>query len=92
MNTLEYTFVNLGFLLSLIIVVARYVFKVGDTEEGTSLFGWVTIFAFQIVNLASSEETLGDLALISRTTAILVTCGIFLILFISSYREAAKYV
>ena len=90
---LIFSIVNIiGFLLSVGILIFRYLFKLGDTEEGTSLFGWVTIFAFQLVNIASSEETLGDLALFSRTTAILITCGIFLILFISSYREAARYV
>ncbi|MHA2366524.1 MAG: hypothetical protein ACXAC7_21385 [Candidatus Hodarchaeales archaeon] len=86
---LIFSIVNVGgFLLSLGILIIRYFFKLGEEEEGTSLIGWITIFAFQLVNLASS----GELALFSRTTAVLVCCIIFLFLFISSYNEATKYV
>lgn len=77
-----------GFLLSLIVLVSRYFLQVDVSEEETSIFGWLTIFAFQAVNIASS----GDFALFSRTIAIFITCGIFILLFFSSYREAARYI
>ena len=86
---LIFSIINIvGFLLSLIILVTRYFLRVDTSEEGTSIFGWLTIFAFQAVNIASS----GDFALFSRTIAIFITCGIFIILFFSSYREAARYI
>lgn len=88
-HRLIFSFVNIGgFLLSVGLVVVRWFFRYEDDEEGTSLWGWLTIFAFQVVNLASSSEV----AVLSRSSAIGITCIIFIVLFITSYRAASKYV
>ena len=78
----------LGFLLSIIVIILRYYLRGQHLEEGTGLLGYVTIFIFQLVNILSSHA----ISLLSRTSAILLTSIIFIILFISSYYKALKYV
>jgi hypothetical protein len=74
-----------AFLVNLILLFLRWFLQIyQDTETGTSIYAWITIFIFQLVNVASE-----DIQLISRTGAILLTCGVFIILFYLTYRKVS---
>ena len=86
---LLFSIVNIiGFLLSLVLIIFRWLLRSEYTETGTGIIGWITIFAFQLVNILSSEE----IAIFSKTSAIVITSIIFIILFINSYSKAIKYI
>jgi hypothetical protein len=88
-HQLIFSIVNIvGFFLSLILIVLRWLTRSDYEETGTGLVGWITIFAFQLVNLLSQ----GNYAILSQTTAIVITSLIFILLFISSYVKATKYI
>ena len=75
-----------AFLFSVALLFIRWLLNISqDSETGNSLYAWVTIIIFQLVNIAS-----GDIQLISRTVAILLTCVIFMGLFVLTYKEVSK--
>ena len=75
-----------AFLLSIGLLITRWILNITqDSETGNSLYAWITIIIFQLVNIAS-----GDIQLISRTVAILLTCVVFMGLFVLTYREVSK--
>lgn len=78
----------IGFILSIVVILLKWSLRKEHTEEGTGLLGWFTIFIFQFVNILSSQSV----ALFSRTFAIILTSLIFILLFISSYNKALKYI
>ena len=87
-HQLVFSAVNvIGFFLSLILIAFKWFTRSDYEQAGTGLIGWITIFAFQLINLISQ----GKFAFISQTTAILLTSLIFILLFISSYVKATKY-
>lgn len=77
----------LGFFLGLILIALKWIMRTDYEETGTGIVGWITIIAFQLVNVFSQSS----FKLISQTTAILLTSLIFILLFISSYVQASKY-
>ena len=88
-HQLVFSAVNIiGFFLSVILVAIKWVTRADYEETGTGIVGWITIIVFQLVNIFSQ----GSLKIISQTTAILITSLIFILLFISSYIKATKYV
>ncbi len=78
----------IGFFLSLLLLAMKWFMRYDYDQAGTGLVGWITIVAFQLINLISQ----GKFAFISQTTAILLTSLIFILLFISSYIKATKYI
>ena len=87
-HQLVFSAVNvIGFFLSLILIAFKWLTRADYEQKGTGLIGWITIFAFQLINLISQ----GRFTFISQTTAILLTSLIFILLFISSYVKATKY-
>lgn len=75
-----------AFLISIALLFIRWLLRISqDSETGNSIYAWITIIIFQLVNIAS-----GDVQLISRTVAILLTCVVFMGLFVLTYREVSK--
>lgn len=74
-----------AFLANIILLFLRWLFQMQQDEESTSIYVWITIIIFQLVNVASE-----DIKVISRTFAITLTCIIFMILFIISYRNVSR--
>ena len=81
-----FTVIHLSaFLVNISLLFLRWFLRVEqDTETGTSIYAWITIIIFQLVNVASE-----DIQLISRTGAILLTCSVFIILFYLTYRKVS---
>jgi hypothetical protein len=83
---LVFTIIHISaFILNLLLLFLRWFLQISqDTETGTSIYAWITIFIFQLVNIASEE-----IKLISRTGAILLTCLVFIVLFLLTYRKVS---
>ena len=76
--------VVLGFSM----LILRY-WKGLITREDTSITGWLSLVIFQAVNVVSGSPG-ENLAIISRSTAILLAFSIFLFIFWIAYRKAGQ--
>lgn len=84
---LTFTIIHISaFILNILLLFLRWVLRISqDSDTGTSIYAWITIFIFQLVNIASEE-----IQLISRTGAILLTCLVFMVLFLLTYRKVSE--
>jgi hypothetical protein len=71
-----------------IMLIIRY-WKGLITREDTNITGWLSLVIFQVVNVVSGSPD-DPLAVISRSTAILLAFSIFLFLFWIAYRKAGR--
>ncbi|MFX0093533.1 MAG: hypothetical protein ACFFBD_17410, partial [Candidatus Hodarchaeota archaeon] len=71
--------------IGIIVLVIRYLKGLSQVSEAGYL-GWASIIAFQLVNIASSQ----NLALITRPVAVFLGFGLFLLLFAISFWEVTQ--
>ena len=76
----------LAFLANLVLIILRRLLAIEEEDDRNSAYAWVTILVFQIVNAATEDQ----IALLSKTTAILLSCVIFMVLFLLSYRKVSS--